>query len=277
MYYLYVKDHLGNVRFVAQTNGTVKQTYQYYPFGKRWDDMGETFKQPYLYNGKEFDEMRDLNWYDYGARMYEPALGRFMTMDPMAEKYYNVSPYAYCNNNPINYYDPTGTQIEQPQKEREKAEGEGYTYYGPIEKPLEPVYPEFVLISAAKLGTSVLKNSFSLININKRWSYLEKSLEKFFTRKQSITELVQGSKLERSKNPKIYQRHGDSKTAEKDFKSLKLDNIREIDNGKINGLIGEKGEETFIFRDWSTDGRPTIEMQTRGKIKIKIRYGEKKK
>lgn len=119
MYYLYVKDHLDNVRFVAQTNGTVKQTNQYYPFGKRWDDMGETFKQPYLYNGKELDEMHDLSWYDYGARMYEPALGRFMTMDSMAEKYYNVSPYAYCGNNPTNAIDPDGKHIEVVSKNGE--------------------------------------------------------------------------------------------------------------------------------------------------------------
>lgn len=110
-YYFFLKDHLGNTRAVVQQNGTVKQKNQYYPFGKRWDDMGETFKQPYLYNGKEFDEMHDLNWYDYGARMYEPALGRFMTMDPLAEKYYSISPYAYCGNNPINNVDPNGLDI----------------------------------------------------------------------------------------------------------------------------------------------------------------------
>lgn len=107
-YYFFIKDHLGNTRATLQSNGTVKQTNQYYPFGKRWDDMGETFKQPYLYNCKELDEMHDLSWYDYGARMYEPALGRFMTMDPMAEKYYNISPYAYCNDNPTNSIDIGG-------------------------------------------------------------------------------------------------------------------------------------------------------------------------
>ena len=108
IYYFFIKDHLGNTRATLQSNGTVKQTNQYYPFGKRWNDMGETFKQPYLYNGKELDEMHDLSWYDYGARMYEPALGRFMTMDPMAEKYYRVSPYVYCLNNPINKVDEEG-------------------------------------------------------------------------------------------------------------------------------------------------------------------------
>jgi hypothetical protein len=44
--------------------------------------------------------------------MYDPAMARFTTQDPMAEKYYSVSPYAYCNNNPVNYIDPTGMWIE---------------------------------------------------------------------------------------------------------------------------------------------------------------------
>ena len=46
--------------------------------------------------------------YDYGARMYEPGICRFMTMDPFCEKYYSISPYAYCANNPVNFIDPVG-------------------------------------------------------------------------------------------------------------------------------------------------------------------------
>ena len=110
-YYFFMKDHLGSTRAVVNQGGTVKQEYQYYPFGKRWDDMYEYFKQPYQYNGKEMDEMHGLRWLDYGARMYEPALGRFMTMDPLAEKYYSISPYAYCANNPVNAIDIDGNLI----------------------------------------------------------------------------------------------------------------------------------------------------------------------
>jgi RHS repeat-associated protein len=50
--------------------------------------------------------------YDYGARTYDPAGGRFWTMDPLAEKYPWLSPYAYCGNNPVKYVDPTGMFIE---------------------------------------------------------------------------------------------------------------------------------------------------------------------
>ena len=104
-YYFFIKDHLGSTRAVVQQNGVLRQANQYYPYGKCWDSS--TF-QPYLYNGKEIDLMHDLEWYDYGARMYEPGLCRFMTMDPLCEKYYNISPYAYCVNNPVNNIDLDG-------------------------------------------------------------------------------------------------------------------------------------------------------------------------
>lgn len=49
-----------------------------------------------------------LNWYDYGARMYDPTLGRWHVVDPSSEKYYGVTSYAYCNNNPIKNIDLDG-------------------------------------------------------------------------------------------------------------------------------------------------------------------------
>jgi RHS repeat-associated protein len=65
-------------------------------------------RQPYKYGNKELDEMNGLNLYDFLARGYDPAIGRFMAIDPLAEKYYSISPYAYCGNNPVNRVDPTG-------------------------------------------------------------------------------------------------------------------------------------------------------------------------
>ena len=52
-----------------------------------------------------------LNEYDYGARWYDPILARFTTVDPLCEKYYSISPYAYCANNPVNAVDPDGKTI----------------------------------------------------------------------------------------------------------------------------------------------------------------------
>jgi RHS repeat-associated protein len=59
------------------------------------DAMGQDV-QPYKYNGKELDRRNDVNLYDYSARHYDPTAARFTTVDPMAEKYYSISPYAYC-------------------------------------------------------------------------------------------------------------------------------------------------------------------------------------
>ncbi|TWV05084.1 RHS repeat-associated core domain-containing protein, partial [Bacteroidaceae bacterium HV4-6-C5C] len=64
--------------------------------------------QPYKYNGKELDTDRGLNLYDYSARYMDPALGRFNTVDPMAEKRPWVSPYVFCSNNPVNRIDING-------------------------------------------------------------------------------------------------------------------------------------------------------------------------
>ena len=105
-YHYYLKDHQGNNRVVINQSGTVEETNHYYPFGGVFANTGNT--QPYKYNGKEFDGKKGVNLYDYGARHYDAALGRLTTVDPLAEKYYPMSPYVYCGNNPIRYIDPTG-------------------------------------------------------------------------------------------------------------------------------------------------------------------------
>ena len=112
-YHYYLQDHQGNNRVVADKDGNVEETNHYYPFGGVFASSQNV--QPYKYNGKELDTKKGLNWYDYGAREYDAVLGRFTTMDPMAEKYYAVSPYTYCVNNPIKIVDPTGMLTESPQ------------------------------------------------------------------------------------------------------------------------------------------------------------------
>ena len=109
--YYYNKDHLGNNREVVNYSGNVQQLTNYYPFGAPYTDpnavMGSNVQQ-YKYNGKELVTMHGLNTYDYGARQYDPILCRWDRVDPLAEKYYGISPYAYCENDPVNAIDPDG-------------------------------------------------------------------------------------------------------------------------------------------------------------------------
>ena len=105
-YYYYLKDHQGNNRVVVSSSGTVMETNHYYPFGGVFSTS--TNLQPYKYNGKELDTKNGLNWYDYGARHYDAALGRWFVVDPLTEKDYFNSPYNYCGNNPIIRVDKDG-------------------------------------------------------------------------------------------------------------------------------------------------------------------------
>ena len=106
-YQFLVHDHQGNVRVSLYWKGDIAQINHYYPFGGL---MRESYSddQPYRYNGKELDRMYGLDWYDYGARMYDGALGRWHCLDNQAESHCDISPYTYCHNNPINKYDLDG-------------------------------------------------------------------------------------------------------------------------------------------------------------------------
>jgi RHS repeat-associated protein len=87
----------------------------YYPFGMERSNTNQTSggpfnsgTNPYLYNGKEIDRMNGLNENDYGGRWYDAAIGRWGSVDPLAEKDYSVSPYAYCAGNPMIFIDKDG-------------------------------------------------------------------------------------------------------------------------------------------------------------------------
>ena len=107
----FIKDHLGNNRILTDGSGNIKQNTNYYPYGGMTSISTGQGEQQFKYNGKEYDPMHGLNEYDYGARQYDPAISKFTTMDPLCEKYYHISPYAYCGGNPVNAVDPDGRYI----------------------------------------------------------------------------------------------------------------------------------------------------------------------
>jgi len=106
-------DHLGNNRLVMFGRQVIQRNH-YYPFGMSFAEPSavEQGKQPYKYGGKELYQQQGLNLYDNLARWYDPAVPRTLTPDPLAEKYYSISPYVWCANNPVNAVDPTGMWIQ---------------------------------------------------------------------------------------------------------------------------------------------------------------------
>lgn len=107
-------DHLGNVRVSfdrdpATGNARVIQKQDYYPYGMT---MAGSYvsgtKNNYQFNGKEKQDELGLEWYDYGARMYDAQIGKWNAIDPMAGKYFSFSPYNYVMGNPVSIIDPDG-------------------------------------------------------------------------------------------------------------------------------------------------------------------------
>ena len=106
----YISDYQGNNRMVvnAATNRTEQVTH-YYPYGELMADISTSpDAQQFKYNGKELDRSFGLDLYDYHARQQDAKLGRFNSIDPLAHKYYWLSPYSYCGGDPVNRIDPTG-------------------------------------------------------------------------------------------------------------------------------------------------------------------------
>lgn len=130
--YNYV-DHLGSVRLSFWKNGSgtleVLEESNYYPFGLQhegYNNAAILTDYPYKFNGKELQV--EIGMYDYGARYYMPSIGRWINVDPLAEKMPSWSPYAYAFDNPIIFTDPDGREPEHidPSKIFEKNKDGSY-------------------------------------------------------------------------------------------------------------------------------------------------------
>ena len=113
-YHYYRRDHLGNVREVWKATDSVALTVQrtrYYPSGLPWEyQAGDSASlQPYKYGGKEFVETHGLDMYDNHARWYYATIMRTITPDPLAEEYYNVSPFVWCATTPYSMWTETAS------------------------------------------------------------------------------------------------------------------------------------------------------------------------
>ncbi|MBW1298655.1 RHS repeat domain-containing protein [Aquimarina litoralis] len=123
--YIYqYKDHLGNIRLSysdknkdgdidvipGSASNEILEENNYYPFGLEHKGYNDLIISEHMYGfgGKEKQSELNLEWLDFHARNYDPALGRWMSIDPHADNYHNNSPYAYALNNPLYFVDPDG-------------------------------------------------------------------------------------------------------------------------------------------------------------------------
>jgi len=99
---------------ILSTGPLIVQETHYDPWGVELSGLGYQYGgikvNPYLYNGKEANGHLGVNMYDFGARMYDPAIGRWFVLDPMAENMRRHSPYNYAFNNPMRFIDPDGME-----------------------------------------------------------------------------------------------------------------------------------------------------------------------
>ncbi len=120
-YVFQYKDHLGNIRLsYSDLNGNglvnaseIIEENNYYPFGMKqrgYNGVVNGTEYKFKFNGKELQDELGLNWYDFGARGYMPDIGRFTTIDPLAEQMRRYSPYNYAFDNPLRFIDPDGMQ-----------------------------------------------------------------------------------------------------------------------------------------------------------------------
>lgn len=100
-----VTDTEGNVRAVIDRNRNIVERNEYYPYGGLINASNSQL-QPYKYSSKELDRENGLDLYDSQARWFDPMLPLTTTQDPLAEKYYSISPYTWCAGNPVKYFDP---------------------------------------------------------------------------------------------------------------------------------------------------------------------------
>jgi RHS repeat-associated protein len=100
---------------VEHVKSPIIQTDDYYPFGLTFNNYSRenSLRNDHLYNGKELQGELNLNWLDYGARMYMADIGRWGTIDPLGEKYGRWSPYNYAIDNPMRFIDPNGMEVQR--------------------------------------------------------------------------------------------------------------------------------------------------------------------
>lgn len=113
------------------SRGSLKEETHYYPHGLPMAGMGSAAagfeENKRRYQSNEYNKDLGLNWMDFNFRQYDPQIGRFLSVDPLASSTLNLSPYVAMNNNPVSLTDPDGLIADAPKR---KGENEGFVHPG---------------------------------------------------------------------------------------------------------------------------------------------------
>ena len=143
---------------VVHTKSPVVQQEEYYPFGLKTSNSysrENSLPNRFTYNGKEEQDELDLGWLDYGARMYQPELGRFSTMDPHSDSYFGWTPYNYVANNPVLLVDPDGRDWVVNKTEKDGKTNYDITFQAALVNNSKNVTTEDIVNLAVNLSNQI--------------------------------------------------------------------------------------------------------------------------
>jgi RHS repeat-associated protein len=250
----------------------------------------------YLYNGKELQDELALDWYDYGARFYDPQIGRFTSLDPIADNFYELSPYNYASNSPVAKIDLWGLQGEWffevgPDLERWAIKAGYYKDDGsfptmqnavkytdrPEKKAQIDAYMGAGLLGLGEIGGALLDVALPALSETK----FGKSILKIFGK--NTDEVVEGTsskyvnKTETSRGKKSIENRETDVTNSEFGKNLEAEGYGKTTSkdGKVTNY--EKGDKKYSVRDnANSTNKPTADVYKDKELIKKIRLEEDK-
>ena len=252
---VYIKDHLGSNRVIVSSIGYIYQGNICYALGGTTAlSSGQEYQQ-YKYTDKEYDPMHGLNQYDFGARNYDPAIGRFTSIDPLAEKYYYLTPYSYCGGDPVNRVDLNGDSIIVNIDNEKLFYNNKRLYYsdGSLFKGnakfAKKLLKAFDVISSTEIGSHLIhelsesKNIFQIRPYSES-KYLSRTNNPYYSRSDVIENSGGGIICWNVSGTEIFTERGRSYNATIDlahemFHALDLDKGRITDNRYLGISINE--------------------------------------